>query len=86
MALDREGLGRDRGTSGFGGQGRGYVGDRTDTAQQTDICLGIHRQTRLATFNPTCLSRHSYCTYAITEPVGLFALSFHFSTTMWNIC
>ena len=37
--------------------GRGYNGDRTDTTQQTNIYLGIHRQTRVATFNPTCLSR-----------------------------
>jgi len=36
---------------------RGYTGARTDTTQQTNICLGIHRQTRVATFNPTCLSR-----------------------------
>jgi hypothetical protein len=37
--------------------GRGYIGARTDTTQQTNICLGIHRQTRVATFHPTCLSR-----------------------------
>ena len=37
--------------------GRGYSGTRTDTTQQTNISLGIHRQTRVATFNPTCLSR-----------------------------
>jgi hypothetical protein len=36
--------------------GRGYAGASTDTTQQTNICLGIHRQTRVATFNPTCLS------------------------------
>ena len=24
--------------------------------------------------------------YTITEPVGLFALNFHFSATLWNIC
>jgi len=34
-----------------------YIGARTDSTQQTNICLGIHRQTRVATFNPTCLSR-----------------------------
>jgi len=27
-----------------------------------------------------------YRSYTITEQVGLFALSFHFSTTLWNIC
>ena len=59
--------------------GRGYNGARADTAQQTNICLGIHRQTRVATFNPTCLSR-------LIATVSLFALSFHFSTTLWNIC
>jgi len=37
--------------------GRGYTGARTDTTEQTNICLGIHRQTRVVTFNPTCLSR-----------------------------
>jgi len=37
--------------------GRGYIGTRTDTTQQPNICLGIHRQTRVATLNPTCLSR-----------------------------
>ena len=37
--------------------GRGYIGVRTDTTQQTNMCLGIHRQTRVATFNPTCLPR-----------------------------
>ena len=26
----------------------GYTGTRTDTTQQTNICLGIHRQTRVA--------------------------------------
>ena len=36
--------------------GRGYIGARIDTTQQTNICLGIHRQTRVATFNPTSLS------------------------------
>ena len=34
--------------------GRSY---KTDTTQQTNICLGIHRQTCMATFNMTCLSR-----------------------------
>ena len=40
-----------------GPRGRGYFGARTDTTQQTNICLGIHRQICVATFNPTCLSR-----------------------------
>jgi hypothetical protein len=30
---------------------------RTDTTQQTNICLGIHCQTCVVTFNPKCLSR-----------------------------
>jgi len=30
--------------------GYGYIGARTDTTQQTNICL-------VATFNPTCVSR-----------------------------
>jgi len=38
----------------------------------------LGRQTRVATFNPTCLSK-------LTATVGLLALSFHFSTTLWNI-
>jgi hypothetical protein len=59
--------------------GRGYIGARTDTTQQTNICLGIHRQTRVATFNTTYLSR-------LIATVGLFALTFHFSTTLWNTC
>ena len=37
--------------------GRGYIRARTDATQETNICLGIHRQTRVATVNPTCLSR-----------------------------
>jgi hypothetical protein len=36
--------------------GYGYIGARTDTTHQTNICLGIHRK-RVATFNPTCVSR-----------------------------
>jgi hypothetical protein len=52
---------------------------RGDTTQETNICLDIHRQTRVATFNPTCLSR-------LIATVGLFGLSFQFSTTLWNIC
>ena len=36
---------------------RGYIGARTNTTEQTSICLNIHRQTRVATFNPTCLTR-----------------------------
>jgi len=31
--------------------GRGYIGVRTDTKQQTSICLDICRQTCVATFN-----------------------------------
>jgi hypothetical protein len=58
--------------------GRGYTEARAGTTQQTNICLGIHRQTRVAKFNPTCLSR-------LVTTVGLFALSFHFSTTLWTI-
>jgi len=38
-------------------EGYGYAGARNDTAQQTNICLGTHRQTYMATFNPTCLPR-----------------------------
>jgi hypothetical protein len=37
--------------------GRGYVGARTDTTQQTNICLDRHLQTRVAPFNQTCLPR-----------------------------
>ena len=33
------------------------VGARTDTSQQTNVCLGIQRQTCVATFNSSCLSR-----------------------------
>jgi len=29
---------------------------------------------------------YCYCSYSITEPVGLFARSFHFRTALWNIC
>jgi len=65
--------------------GRAYIAVRTDTTQQTNICLGIHRQTRVATFNMS-LQTYSYCSYTVTEPVGLFALIFHSSTTLWNIC
>ena len=35
---------------------------------QTNICLGIQRQTCMATFNPTCLSR-------LIATQGLFVLS-----------
>ena len=38
-------------------QGNDYTGSTTDTTQQTNICLGIHRLTYVATFNPTCPSR-----------------------------
>ena len=34
-----------------------YIGARTDAIQQTNIYLGIHHQTHMATFNLTCLSR-----------------------------
>ena len=37
--------------------GYGNIGARTDKTQQTNNCLGIHRQTFVTTFNPTCLSR-----------------------------
>ena len=71
-------------TAGFVGPiGSGYIGARTDSSQQNNICLGIHRQTRVATFNMS-VQTYSYCSYTITEPVGLFALSFHFSTTLWT--
>jgi len=49
--------------------GRGYTEARTDTTKETNICLGIHRQTPMATSNPICLSR-------LTNSVGLLALSF----------
>ena len=39
------------------GLGRGYIGTRTDTTQETSISLGILRQTSVANFNPTWLSR-----------------------------
>ena len=39
-------------SQGLPAWGRGYIGARTDTTQQTNICLGVHRQTRAATFNP----------------------------------
>jgi len=48
--------------------GYGYVGARTDSTQQTNICLAIRLQTCVATFNPTCLSR-------ITSAKGLIFLS-----------
>ena len=48
--------------------GRGYSGTRTDTTEQTNTCGYMSVQT------------YSYCSYAITEPVGLFARSFR------NIC
>jgi len=35
----------------------GYISARTDTTQQINICLGIHFQTCVANFNPTCLFR-----------------------------
>ena len=38
-------------------KGYGYITARTDTTQQTNMCLGIHFQTCVATFNPTCLFR-----------------------------
>jgi hypothetical protein len=31
---------------------RGYIVARSDTTQQTNICLGIHRQACVATFKP----------------------------------
>jgi hypothetical protein len=34
-------------TSVYPHLGRGYIGAGTDTTQQTNICLGIHRQTFL---------------------------------------
>jgi len=34
-----------------------YIAARTDTTQQTNICLGLHLQICVATFNLTCLSR-----------------------------
>ena len=65
----------------------GYIGAKTDTTQQTNICLGIHSQIRVATFiSDMSVQTYSYYSYTITEPVGLLALSFHFSTTLWNIC
>ena len=68
-------------------KGRMYIGDRTDTTQQTNICLGIHRQTRVATFkSDMSVQTYIYCGCTITEPVDLFALSFHFSAALWNIC
>jgi len=66
--------------------GRGYTGVRTDTTQQTNMCLGIHLQTRVATFNSMSVQTYNYCSYTITEPVDLLALSFHFSATLWDIC
>ena len=35
----------------------GHISARTNTTQQINICLGIHFQTCVATFNPTCLFR-----------------------------
>ena len=29
---------------------------------------------------------YSYCSYTITEPIGLFALSLHCSNTLWKNC
>jgi len=67
--------------------GRGYIGARTDTTQQTNICVGIHRQTCVATFkSDMSVQTYSFCSYTITEQVGLFALGFHFSATLWSIC
>jgi hypothetical protein len=37
--------------------GHGNIGTGTDKTQQTNNFLGIHCQTRMTTFNPTCLSR-----------------------------
>jgi hypothetical protein len=37
--------------------GYGYIGARTHTTKQTNICLGVHLQTCLVAFNTTCLSR-----------------------------
>jgi hypothetical protein len=34
-----------------------YIGARTDTTQQTNICLDRHLQTRVSAFNQTCLPR-----------------------------
>ena len=56
---------------------RGYIGARTDTTEQTNICLGIHRQTRVATFNPTCLS-------ILLATHGLLVLSLLF-VMMWTV-
>jgi hypothetical protein len=38
-------------------KGHGYISARTDTTQQTNICLGIHFQICVATFNSTSLLR-----------------------------
>jgi hypothetical protein len=38
------------------GLGCSYIGPRIDTTQQTNVFLGIHCQTGVATFNLTCLS------------------------------
>ena len=66
--------------------GRSYIGARNDTTQQTNSCLGIHRQTRVATFYPTSLSRLIATAAAfIREPGGLFALSVHCSNALWNL-
>jgi hypothetical protein len=51
-------------------QSNDYVGSTTDTTQQTNICLGIHRRTCVATFNPICPSR-------LLPTKGLLSLSLH---------
>jgi len=38
--------------------GYGYIGETTDTTQQTNTSLAIHLHTCVATFNPTRLSRY----------------------------
>ena len=52
-------------------KGYGYVGARTDKTHQTNICLGIHIQTCVATFNLTGLSRllASVCLLWVTRTV-----------------
>ena len=54
--------------------GRGYTATKK-IIQPTNICLGIHRQTCVATFNPTCLSR-------LLATEGLLVLSLHIVSDM----
>jgi len=73
-------------STGTDSQGRDYIGamepEPTKHSTPTFVWAYIARHVCATFKSDVSVQTYSYSSYTVTEPVGLFALSFHLTTTL----